>query len=118
MIARRHFVNTLGLIVLATRGLSFAQQQTKVHRVAFLMSETLSAQADTIDAVRSGLRDHGYVEGRNIAIELRAADGDYDRLPELAAELVRLKVDVIVAFGTKAVSAAVRATTTIPIVDP
>ena len=60
----------------------------------------------------------GYVEGKNIAVEIRTADGNYERLPELAAELVSLKVDVIVAFGTKAVSAAKRATTTIPIVDP
>jgi putative tryptophan/tyrosine transport system substrate-binding protein len=68
--------------------------------------------------IARGLREHGYVEGKNIAIEFRSADGDYDRLPGLAVELASLKVDVIVAFGTKAVSAAQRATTTIPIVDP
>jgi putative ABC transport system substrate-binding protein len=118
MMARRHFLHALGLIALAARGLSFAQQQTKVPRVAFLISEMPSAQADVIDAVRAGLRDHGYVDGKNIIIELRAAGGDYDRLPELAAELVHLRVDVIVAFGQKAVSAAVQATGTIPIVDP
>ena len=82
------------------------------------MSETLSAQTSRMDALRAGLRDRGYVEGKNIAVEIRTADGNYERLPELAAELVSLKVDVIVAFGTKAVSAAKRATTTIPIVDP
>jgi putative ABC transport system substrate-binding protein len=82
------------------------------------MSETRSAQTSRIEALREGLRDRGYVEGKNIATELRSADGNYDRLPELAAELVSLKVAVIVAFGTKAVSAAQRATTTIPIVDP
>jgi putative ABC transport system substrate-binding protein len=98
---------------------SFAQpQQQKVPRIGFLISEALSGSASRVDALRAGLLDRGYVEGKNIAIELRSADGDYDRLPELAAELVKLKVDVIVAFGTKAVLAAKRATTTIPIVDP
>ena len=118
MIPRHRVVAALGLIALASSGLSFAQSPTNVPRVAFLMSETLSAQADTIDAVRAGLRDHGYVDGKNIAIELRSADGNYDRLPDLAADLTRRKVDVIVAFGAKAVSAAMRATATIPIVDP
>jgi putative tryptophan/tyrosine transport system substrate-binding protein len=118
VIARRRIVVVLGVSALAAPLVSLAQQQRNVPRIGFLMSETLAAQADTIDAVRAGLLDHGYVDGKNIAIELRAADGDYDRLPELAAELARLKVDVIVAFGTKAVSAAVRATATIPIVDP
>jgi putative ABC transport system substrate-binding protein len=96
---------------------SLAQQQP-MPRVGCLISETLSGQASRIDALRAGLRDRGYVEGRNIAIEIRSADGNYDRLTELAGELTRLKVDVIVAFGTKAVSAAMHATTTIPIVDP
>jgi putative ABC transport system substrate-binding protein len=116
--ARREFVLALGAAAIGTPIVLLAQQQRLIPRVGFLMSETLSAQADAIDAVRAGLDDHGYVDGRNILIELRAADGDYDRLPKLAAELVRLNVDVIVAFGTKAVSAAVRATATIPIVDP
>lgn len=115
---RRRFVLALGASTLTASRASLAQQQRPIPRVAFLISETLSAQADTIDAVRAGLLDHGYVDGKNIIIELRAAGGDYDRLPELATELARLKVDVIVAFGTKAVLAAVRATATIPIVDP
>ena len=98
---------------------SFVQsQQQKIPRLGFLISETLSGQASRIDALRAGLRDRGYVEGKNIVIEVRSADGDYDRLPALAAELVDRKVDVIVAFGTKAVLAAKRATTTLPIVDP
>jgi putative ABC transport system substrate-binding protein len=116
---RRQIVLAFGAGAIAASIGSFAQQQPRpVPRVAFLISETLSAQADTIDAVHAGLLDHGYIDGKNITIEFRAADGDYDRLPELAAELARLKVDVIVAFGTKAVLAAVRATATIPIVDP
>ncbi len=118
MIARRPFVFALGASAFAAPLGLFPQQSAKVPRVGFLMSETLSAQASRIEALRTGLRDRGYVEGKNITIELRFADGNYDRLPELAAELVSLKIDVIVAFGTKAVSAAKRATTTIPIVDP
>jgi putative ABC transport system substrate-binding protein len=90
----------------------------KVARIGFLISETVAGQASRVEALRSGLRERGYVEGKNIAIEMRPADGNYDRLPALAAELARLKVDVIVAFGGKAVLAARAATTTIPIVVP
>lgn len=98
---------------------SLAQRpQGKVPQVAFLISETLSGQASRIEALRAGLRDRGYVEGKNIAIEIRSAEGNYDRLPSLAAELARLKVDLLVAFGIKALAAASKATTTIPIVIP
>jgi putative ABC transport system substrate-binding protein len=69
-----------------------------------------------VDALRAGLRDLGYVEGQNLVIEFRWAEGNYQRLPELAAELVRLKPDVIVTHGTPGTLAAKRATTTIPIV--
>ena len=68
--------------------------------------------------MRAGLRDHGYVERKNPVIEIRTADGNYARLPELAATLVRMNVAVLVAFGQKAVLAAKHATSTIPIVDP
>ena len=118
MTDRRRFVLALGASALAVSLASLAQQQRKVPRVGFLMSETRSSEATRIEAVRAGLREHGYVEGTNIAIEIRSADGNYDRLPELAAELAGLQVDVIVAFGAKAVVAARRATTTTPIVDP
>jgi putative ABC transport system substrate-binding protein len=98
---------------------AFAQQaQGTAPRIGFLISETLSGQASRVEALRAGLRDRGYVEGESIAIEVRSADGHYDRLPELAAELTRLKVDVLVAFGIKAVVAAKHATATIPIVVP
>jgi putative ABC transport system substrate-binding protein len=97
---------------------SLAQQSGKVPRIGLLIPETPSVEASRIEALRAGLRDRGYVEGSNMAIELRSAEGNYDRLSELAAELAKLKVDVIVAFGTKAVSAAQHATATIPIVDP
>jgi putative ABC transport system substrate-binding protein len=118
VVARRRFILALGATALATPIISPAQQQPKVARIGLLIPETLTVEATRIDALRSGLRDRGYVEGKNIAIELRSAEGNYDRLPELAGEFVKLKVDVIVAFGSKAVSAATRVTTTIPIVDP
>jgi putative ABC transport system substrate-binding protein len=117
MIDRRQFVLAVVVTAFVAPLVSLAQQP-KVSRVGILISETVSGQARRVDALRAGLRDHGYIEGKNIAIEIRSADGNYDRLPELAAELTRLKVDVIVAVGTKAVLAAMHATTTIPIVDP
>jgi len=118
MIARRQVVLALGASALAVPLVSLAAQQNKIPRIGLLIPENISAEATRVDALRAGLRDHGYVESKNLAVEIRSANGDYDRLPELAAELVSLKVDVIVAFGGKAVSAAQRATTTIPIVDP
>jgi putative ABC transport system substrate-binding protein len=118
MIARRRFVVALGVSALATPLILPAQQQPKVARIGLLIPETPSVEATRVDALRAGLRERAYVEGKNIVIDLRSAEGNYDRLPELAADLTKLKVDLIVAFGTKAVSAAQRATTTIPIVDP
>jgi len=114
---RRCFVLVLGASWIAASPASFAQQR-KMPRVGLLASETLSDETPRIDALRAGLREYGYIEGNNIAIEIRTADGRYERLPELAAELVRLKVDLIVAYGTKALSALIVATKTIPIVDP
>jgi len=99
LIARRHFVLALSVSVLAAPFASFAQQQRKIPRIGFLISETRSNEASRIEPLRAGLRDFGYAEGQNIAIEYRSADGNYDRLPELAAELASLNVDVIVAFG-------------------
>jgi putative ABC transport system substrate-binding protein len=90
----------------------------KVPRIGLLISETLSAQASRIEALLAGLRDRGYFEGKSIVIEIRSAEGNYDRLPGLAAELAGLRVDVLVAFGIKALAAAGKATTTIPIVIP
>ncbi len=116
---RLTLVVTLALALFAAPLAAFAQQpQEKVPRIGFLIAETLSGQASRVEALRAGLRDRGYVEGKNIAIEFRLAEGNYDRLPELAAELARLKVDVLVTFGIKALVAAKAATTTIPIVIP
>jgi putative ABC transport system substrate-binding protein len=118
VIARRHFALALGAGGLAASLGLFAQPAAKIPRIGFLVPETLAAQSSQIDALRAGLRDYGYVEGKNIAFVLRSADGNYDRLAALAAELVNLRVDIIVTFGTKAVSAAKLATASIPIVDP
>jgi putative ABC transport system substrate-binding protein len=90
----------------------------KLARVGFLIPETVTDQTSRIDALRVGLAERGWVQGQNVTIEVRAADGAYDRLPRLAMELVALKVDVIVAFGIKALTAARRATTTTSIVIP
>jgi putative ABC transport system substrate-binding protein len=93
-----------------------AQQAAgKVPRIGFLFSGA-SGPAREVDTFRQGLRDLGYIEGQNIAIEYRFAGGQVERLPELAAELVRLKLDVIVAPYTPPALAAKRATSTIPIV--
>ena len=92
------------------------QSEGKVPRVAYLNASSAASATSGVEAFRQGLRELGYVEGRNILIEYRWADGQFDRLPALAAELVRLKVDVIVAPNTVAALAARKATSTIPIV--
>ena len=93
-----------------------AQQAKKISRLGYLAAPPSSAERPRIDALRQGLRDLGYVEGQNIAIDYRFADGKLERLPELAAELVRLKVDVLMAISTNGALAAKRATSTIPII--
>jgi putative ABC transport system substrate-binding protein len=95
---------------------SFAQPRTKLARIGVLVVPSASDYEARTDALRAGLRDLGYVEGANAQIELRSAEGRFDRLPELAAELVRQNVDVIVVAGTPAIRAAMQATRTIPIV--
>jgi len=93
-----------------------AQQPTKIPRIGYLSASSPSSQSARIEAFRQGLRELGYVEGKNIVIELRFAEGKFDRLPALVAELVRLKIDIIVTAGPAATRAAKEATTTIPIV--
>jgi len=93
-----------------------AQQPTSTPRIGYLRSGSAADAARYREVLRQGLEDRGYLEGQSIRIETRAAEGNYDRLPELAADLVRLRVDVIVAGGTPAIQAAKQATTTIPIV--
>ena len=93
-----------------------AQQPPNIPRIGYLGATSLTANAARVEAFRQGLRELGYVEGKNIVIELRSAEGEQDRLPALVAELVRLKVDIIVSGGPSVTRAAKAATTTIPIV--
>jgi ABC-type uncharacterized transport system substrate-binding protein len=112
---RRTFILTAaGLLVAPLVG--EAQQAATVPRIGFLTMIDLAAAPHAPEAFRQGLRDLGYIEGRNVVIEYRDAEGKSERLPALAAELVRLKVDIIVAEATQGVAAAKTATETIPIV--
>ena len=115
---RRTFLCTVTGGLLAAPLAAEAQPAGKVPRIGFLVASSASdaANARWIEAFRQGLRDLGYVEGRNIVIEYRYAGEKYERLPALAAELVRLKVDLIVSHGTPGPLAAKQATRVIPIV--
>ena len=93
-----------------------AQQPTHVHRIGVLWGGTIPGRDPFVGAFLEGMRALGYVEGQNLVMEYRAAEGQYERFPALAAELVRLQVDIIVTQGTPAALAAKDATTTIPIV--
>jgi putative tryptophan/tyrosine transport system substrate-binding protein len=111
---RREFIALLGS--LASPRAAQAQQAIKIFRIGFLGSISASKYASQVEALLAGLHDLGYVDGKNITIEFRWAEGKYDRLPELAAELERLKIDVLVTHGTPATIAAKVATKAIPIV--
>src|SRR4051812_46204910 len=115
---RRMFVCTVirGLLFMPV-AVTAQSLPTKTFRIGYLSSHSAAAGQVYAQAVREGLGDLGYVEGRNLVIEYRWADGDYDRLPALAQELVRLKVDVIVsAGGPQAARAAKAASGRIPVV--
>ena len=109
---RREFVALIGGA--AAWPLAARAKQPAVPVIGFLGGADPIGYKDEIEALRLGLRDHGYVEGRTIAIEYRWAEGNYDRLPALATELVRREVGVIITQGTPAALAAKRATSTIP----
>jgi len=109
------FVGLLTTLLLTTVT-AHAQQPAKVPRIGYLSGASLAGLAARIEAFRQGLRELGYVEGKNIDIEWRSAEGNTDRLSELAAELVRLKVDVFVSPGPTVTRAVKEATSTIPIV--
>ena len=104
------------VLLLAVAVIAEPQQPTKIPRIGYLSAISLSTSPARIEAFLQGLRDLGYVEGKNIVIEYRFAEGKLDRLPALAAELVRLKVDVIVTIASRETRAAKEATNTIPIV--
>ena len=106
----------LGALLFALSWSAEAQQPSKIPRIGYLGGSSRSATAARIEAFRQGLRELGYVEGKNIVIEYRWAEGKIERLPDLATELVRLKVDVIVTAGPTPTRAAKEVTTTIPIV--
>jgi len=113
----KHFAAVLALVGCLAPGLGFAQPAAKLHRLGFLSSLAASEGRFQIEALRQGLRDLGYVEGRNLAIELRWAEGHYQRLPRMAEELVALNPDVIVAAGGPPPARALKAATqTIPVV--
>jgi putative ABC transport system substrate-binding protein len=103
-------------LALASVHLAEAQQQTKVPRIAYFSAGSASSQASRLEVFRQGLRDLGYAEGKDIVIEQRYAEGKLDRVAALAAELVGLKLDIIVTGGPAATRAAKEATATIPIV--
>ena len=115
---RRKLIVAVGAGALGLPFASFAQSQSKVWRVGFLAPRKIAiSESDTYyGPFRQGMRELGYVEGRNLIIEWRSAEGNNDRLPDLAAGLVNLKVDVIVAASSPAARAAQKATSTIPIV--
>jgi putative tryptophan/tyrosine transport system substrate-binding protein len=109
-------VVTLVLSLVAEQRGVEAQSTGQVHRIGVLEAIPAARNAANLDALRKGLQELGYVEGRNLVIEYRSADGRAERFPDLASELVRLKVDLIVARGTPATRAAKNATGTIPVV--
>jgi putative ABC transport system substrate-binding protein len=113
---RRRFMCAMAGGLMVAPFATFAQLSASMPRIGFLGSESASNQAKRLEALQAGLRELGYVEGHNLIIEVRWADGKYDRLPALAADLVNLKVSAIVASGAKATVAAKGATATIPIV--
>ena len=117
-------LRTIGLIVTLILALGMflaplpveAQQKARMYRIGFLGNSTASLEANLVGPFREGLRERGYVEGQNIVIEYRWAEGKYDRFPALIAELLAQKVEVIVTAGTPASLAVKKATTSVPLV--
>src|SRR5262245_38791400 len=113
---QRILLSLLITFFLATISLAHAQVTGKMHRVGVLAANSAANFSTSGDALRQGLRDLGYVEGRNLVLEYRFAEGKIDRLPQLAVELTRLKVNVIIAASSPAAVALRNATKEIPIV--
>jgi putative ABC transport system substrate-binding protein len=120
MLSRRQVAVAFGALVLAIPLAALGQQPPpKVARIGYLQASTpQNGSSPMLESFRQGLRELGYVEGKNVELEIRWGEGKLERLPALAAELVRLKVDVIVAVNSPSVIAAKQATRTIPIVMP
>jgi putative ABC transport system substrate-binding protein len=116
LMSRKIFCVALVVSLLALSFSAVAQQTKKIPRVGFLTGGSSSSSASNLEILRQGLYKLGYVEEKNVVIEYRFGEGKFDRLPELAVELVRLKVDVLVATSTPGVLAAKKATSAIPIV--
>ena len=113
---RRAFIDAVAYSLLAMPFAALGQQTGRTYRVGILETTAPAENKSNLDALRKGLRELGYVEGRNLIIEYRSADGLAERFPDLAAELVRLNVDVLVTRGTPAARAAKNATDTTPVV--
>jgi putative ABC transport system substrate-binding protein len=116
MMDRRTFIGGVAGSLVSAPLAARAQQVGKVYRIGILEPIPAAQNAANLDALRRGLRDFGYVEGRNLIIEYRSADGHAERFTDLAAELVRSKVDLILTRGTPAASAAKQATSSIPVI--
>ena len=113
---RRTFIGGVAAALLSVLLAARAQQPAKVYRIGILEAIPAKQNAANLAALRKGLGDRGYLEGRNLIIEYRSADGNADRFPALASDLVRLNVDLIVTRGTPATRAVKEATATIPVV--
>jgi putative ABC transport system substrate-binding protein len=116
LIDRRAFLAGTGAVLLAAPLAVEAQQPGKVYRIGLMFGSSVSASAHLIDAFKQGMRELGWVEGKNIEYEVRAAEGKPERFPAIAAELLRLKVDLLLAPTNPAARAAKNATSTVPIV--
>lgn len=115
MTARRRFIAMAGALLVAQASAE-AQQVGKTATIGYLGNSSAALESGFVDAFRQGMRAHGYNEGANLAVIYRWAEGRNERLAELAAELVRLKVEVVITAGTPGTLAAKRATATTPIV--
>jgi putative tryptophan/tyrosine transport system substrate-binding protein len=115
-VKRREFISLIGGAAATWPFAARAQTSRRIYQIGFLGVTSYAELAQQVEALRAGLRQLGYAEGNNIAIHFRWAESRYDRLPELAAELVRLNIDVLVVYSTPGARAAKQATSTVPVV--